>query len=147
MVCKKCGEELPDNAIFCSGCGTKIETNTSNTTEQYAPAIPVTGGVQTPYAGTNAGPNGDMKPKNSLKWVIVALVVAIIAVAVIAVVFLGKDRGLFGNGSTDNTPTDSYNGSVTDSHTDDFGENDDAYLEYEDNGFVVRLEYNNGERS
>ena len=25
MFCKKCGKEMPDNAIFCSGCGTSPE--------------------------------------------------------------------------------------------------------------------------
>ena len=25
MICKNCGAEVSDNAIFCNNCGTKIE--------------------------------------------------------------------------------------------------------------------------
>ena len=28
--CNNCGKELADNAVFCSGCGTKYEETTRN---------------------------------------------------------------------------------------------------------------------
>ena len=25
MYCEKCGQELPDDSVFCPGCGTRVE--------------------------------------------------------------------------------------------------------------------------
>ena len=38
MYCPKCGKELPDNAKFCSGCGSQIQSaeTTNNQAEQTA---------------------------------------------------------------------------------------------------------------
>jgi len=34
MYCRKCGAEIPDNAKFCTKCGTEIEVNKNNTSQK-----------------------------------------------------------------------------------------------------------------
>lgn len=38
MNCSKCGRDLPDNAVFCSGCGSPVESETK--TDSPAATLP-----------------------------------------------------------------------------------------------------------
>ena len=35
MICRKCGKEIENDAIFCSRCGTRVETMEDNTQNTY----------------------------------------------------------------------------------------------------------------
>lgn len=55
MVCPKCGKELPDNAVFCGGCGTKMN-NESAPPVATVPRPEYTGAAGPSYsAGMGAG--------------------------------------------------------------------------------------------
>lgn len=56
MFCKSCGKELPDNAKFCSGCGTPVTAKDPEPPEEAAPVQPpVPGGESVPPAAGEGG--------------------------------------------------------------------------------------------
>jgi archaeal flagellin FlaB len=73
MFCKKCGNNLPDNAKYCEKCGTS----------QIRPDIP----RGTTHADTSStSVSGISKPSNLLKYIIIGIVGIVALVIVISVV-------------------------------------------------------------
>jgi len=105
--CPKCGKELADDALFCNGCGEKLDAGTPDTANTPAPApaqapapAPAAGAPVPPPVNPGAVPpppmmNGQAPqapaPKNNNKMVgiIAVAVVAVIVVAIAALLLLG----------------------------------------------------------
>jgi hypothetical protein len=81
MFCRKCGKQVPDNAVFCAACGTRIDT--PPVAPVAAPEAPVTGAASVAPA---SAPIGALAGAQSPTWLPKALkaglVGAVIAIAV-----------------------------------------------------------------
>ena len=56
MFCMKCGKQIPDDALFCSGCGAKVEHEAEQTSvPQSEQAVSTTAARQTEPAYQSAG--------------------------------------------------------------------------------------------
>ncbi len=157
MICKFCGEQLPDNARFCGSCGSKLEpeatpeqdingvvSNDSTEPENNdAPApqedsgnakIPLTIG-STPAANTSTGGKESIVdkikslPKPLIAGLAVGLVVIIVVVAVVAV-SSGSNQSVLDN---------------NDNYEEDYIDNEDLPVNVENGEFSVYFEPNNGE--
>ncbi len=83
MICKQCGEQLPDSAKFCSKCGAKVESTGEIQESNFSgPEKPI--GKQVP-SGKSSNTNG----KKNKKWtaVIIGLLVLILIVGGVSVVY------------------------------------------------------------
>ena len=54
MFCSKCGKALPDDAIFCNGCGTRVAVNVPDPSPAKAANEPLTAPEQPQYAPSAA---------------------------------------------------------------------------------------------
>ena len=92
MFCPQCGKQLPDNARFCSKCGTAFGQPQPAQPQPPRPGGNATGGGQTfpggIRVGKGAGIGGFLKGKGAI-----AVVAAVAVVAVIAVVMLLRGGG------------------------------------------------------
>ena len=49
MFCTKCGKELPDGSLFCTGCGNKMVAAPAQPVQEVQPAVPVQQPMQAGY--------------------------------------------------------------------------------------------------
>ena len=86
MFCSKCGAQLPDNAAFCTACGTAVENG--------QPAVG--GGAPQP-----------LPPKKSKKGLIIGIIVAVVVVVAIVVAVLFGTGTIGGNNREESQTTTS----------------------------------------
>jgi len=94
MFCPNCGKENLDEARFCVGCGTALNSNLSQQQPQQQNQMPPQ--YQQPYTETapNYGvqpslPDGEVQKPKSCKKPVIITVVAIVAFITIMVIFAG----------------------------------------------------------
>ena len=70
MICKNCGYEMPDDAVFCSHCGTKLVAETPEPAEKAAPAeAPKAPEVKKEAPAPKAEPETPRKPfMEEMRW-------------------------------------------------------------------------------
>lgn len=56
MFCKNCGNQLPDDAVFCGHCGTRVESEPAVQPAYAAPQEPVYAAPQTTYTVPQSAP-------------------------------------------------------------------------------------------
>lgn len=61
MFCKNCGNQLPDNAVFCGSCGTKVEVQAAP--QQPAYEAPVQPAYTAPQQPAYVAPQPQTAPK------------------------------------------------------------------------------------
>lgn len=135
MHCSKCGAEIPDDALFCQNCGTKIESQNvskeEKKTEVAEPVPPVEQAEPVKVQNTKK-PSGSNK---KLIAIIVGVLIIIVLVVVLIVVFAGNSSD---STSGTNTGTDQTASAKLTYITDD----DDISSEYEEaieRDFLKRL--------
>lgn len=85
MYCQKCGAQIPDDSVFCENCGAKVTEAENKKREPKK----------------NSNPSAK---SNKSKWMIPAVVVLIVVLAVIAVLFFKGKLGGDGNEPANQNP-------------------------------------------
>lgn len=78
--CRNCGNQLSDDAVFCSVCGTRLNT--------IAPPVQPQHSSQIPYnhqPGTNFYAYGQPQKKKGYRWIILIAAVSVVLIAVVIV--------------------------------------------------------------
>ena len=147
MVCKNCGNQLPDDALFCNNCGTRMnEAGPGAQYSQYgqhSPPSPPQANQpgtyyqpqsqytpQAQYTSPNAPNTGGYKPpkNNTAKILIISLIGLCIVIAAILVIVLVKP---FSSGSS------VIEASLPPSIQDDASSIDDEHVSTDDNDIYV----------
>ena len=87
MNCSKCGRALPDNAVFCSGCGSPVESETK--TDSPAATLPP---VPPSFSRTVSRSGGRTKKKKGTKGtgcLVASLIFFIICAVITALLIFG----------------------------------------------------------
>ena len=132
MFCKRCGTNLPDDALFCENCGNPVRTVGQIPTAPVEPVVPVVEerpAVNMPYQPSAPvwQEPAPVKPKrSSAKWLIPVVIaaVAIVVAAAVAVILL-----LSGGGGN------------SDSFYQEMNFNNVAYFAYDSNRLYFVAEY------
>lgn len=135
MHCSKCGAEIPDDALFCQNCGTKIESQNvskeEKKTEVAEPVPPVEQAEPVKVQNTKK-PSGSNK---KLIAIIVGVLIIIVLVVVLIVVFAG-------NSSDSTSGTDTGTDQTASAKLTYITDDDDISSEYEEaieRDFLKRL--------
>ena len=62
MICKKCGLELEENAIFCSRCGSRVDAQEQNNAQNTYYTPPYNNQYNQPNQPYNQYPNNSYQP-------------------------------------------------------------------------------------
>ena len=87
MNCSKCGRALPDNAVFCSGCGSPVESETK--TDSPAATLPP---VPPSFSRTVSRSGGRTKERKGTKGtgcLVASLIFFIICAVITALLIFG----------------------------------------------------------
>ncbi len=87
MNCSKCGRALPDNAVFCSGCGSPVESETK--TDSPAATLPP---VPPSFSRTVSRSGGRTKKRKGTKGtgcLVASLIFFIICAVITALLIFG----------------------------------------------------------
>ena len=95
MNCSKCGRALPDNAVFCSGCGSPVESETK--TDSPAATLPP---VPPSFSRTVSRSGGRTKKRKGTKGtgcLVASLIFFIICAVITALLIFGPraSKGTF----------------------------------------------------
>lgn len=108
MNCPKCGKALPDNAVFCSGCGNSVEPETE--TDKLAAMLP-----PVPPSFSRAVSRSGRRPKErtgskGTGCLVASLIFFIICAVIAAFLLFGSGAQ---NAAKDNTCVSTPSGSIT----------------------------------
>lgn len=108
MNCLKCGRALPDNAVFCSGCGSPVESETK--TDSPAATLPP---VPPSFSRTVSRSGGRTKERKGTKGtgcLAASLIFFIICAVITAFLLFGSGAQ---NAAKDNKCDSTPSGSIT----------------------------------
>jgi hypothetical protein len=108
MFCSACGNQIPDDSLFCGNCGAPANPASAAPTGQ-TPSGPAGGGISTPPRAQYVPPRGPfppppVRPDRTTLWIALSAAVIILAAAGIAIPLLVRANG---------DDTSSTTGSVT----------------------------------
>lgn len=92
MICRKCGKELENDAIFCSRCGTRVEVESGNMNRNTYTPPPFEGQYGQPnqpynnYGNQGFMPFGQPQAKPAQPLAIASLVLGIVSLIVFAII-------------------------------------------------------------
>lgn len=91
MFCTKCGAEMAEGQLFCSNCGTKVETFTPKTAEPdpepptVAPSLKKVGGFTPEPPADEKKPKKEKRKGKAKGWILGVLAVIVVAAAALAI--------------------------------------------------------------